>query len=228
MLCFLELQRTRMIQAAGLSPWRPHGLIRHRNNRDLDAPDRSLETRNRGVVGDRVIRARTHRLQALCGHTAAGQVGLHAVRPLLRQRHVVVVATGAVGVAGYLHDRLVVVHERRCDLVEHRVELRVEFGAVGGESHPARHIEREVIAPADHLDACAGHLLAERRFLLVHVAADRAARQRAHARTDQRALPAGRDQQADDRATGRTDAHALARLLLLGILGEILHRRAAA
>jgi hypothetical protein len=109
-------------------------------------------------------------------------------------------------VAGHC-DRLVVVHERRCDR-RHLVELRVD-SAVGGEGHsPGMSSVR--LSPQRTTSTPVPAICLRARPPAVHVAADRAAGNAPTPRTDQRALPAGQISRPTT-GTGRTAAHATAR-----------------
>src|SRR6185437_16271262 len=74
--------------------------------------------------------------------------------------------------------------------------------------------ESDVVAHASHTHAGAGEIMAEARLLAIHVVADRSAGQRTNSGCDQRVLAMRRriaaGQQADDSASGRADASALA------------------
>jgi hypothetical protein len=135
----------------------------------------------------------------------------------------------AVGVSRDLDDCFVVFLERTGDLVEHRVELRVQVRAVERKRDTTRHIEGNVVALADDIDAGASHLLAQLRFLLVHVIPDGAADQRARGRADYRRLEriAARGQQPHDRAGSRAISRSASCFSLFRIVREGVRRLAA-
>src|SRR5688572_29950517 len=204
------------------------GLDRHQ--RDLDAA--VLRAPGFGVVaGDRAGLAGADDDEALAIQATALQVAGDRIGALLGQLLVVGIAADAVGVAGDLDHGLVVLLQRARDVVEHGIELRLEVGLVEVEGDAAGHVQRDVVALADHVDAGAGGLLAQRRFLAVLVVADGGTGEAADARADECALAALGGVIAAEQAGGdtgqRTDEGALAGLahaLLLPLLRGLLLR----
>src|SRR5690606_22454551 len=96
------------------------------------------------------------------------------------------------------------------------------------EGDVARHVENDVIANASHAHARGAKPLGEFGLLLVHVVADAAACQRAHTRTNKRALTAVlgialADQPACQRAADRANQRAISSraCLLLARIGVL-------
>ena len=167
--------------------------------------------------------------QARIAHPAAGQVRRHRLGAALRQRLVVLDAADRVGVPRHLHHGLVVLHQGAADLVEHRVEARIQVGAVAGEGDAARHVEGDVVILAHHLDPGAGHLGAQRRLLPVLVVADGAAGHAADRGADEGVLElVAPGQKTDHRADAGADAGPGTGLVVVGAGGRLLHRDAGA
>ena len=95
--------------------------------------------------------------------------------------------------------------QRAGDVVQHRHELRLQVAAVEGEGDVARHVQGDVVALADHVDAGTGHARAQRGFLAVLVGADRATGEAADAGADQRALATFGGIIASEQARGHAD-----------------------
>src|SRR3990167_3577860 len=182
-------------------------LARQRSQVDLNATVLRAAI-GRGIAGNRLIRAGATGRQARAIHPLGGQIGGHALRPTLRQVHVVLAAAGAVGKADDLDAVLVELLERAGEVVQRRIEVADDFRRVGGEGDIARHDQLDLIALTLHLHPRALHALAQRRFLLVGVVTVTGATGTTNGRANQRALAAVImvDQGASSRPRQRPEA----------------------
>src|SRR5690606_10414369 len=162
-------------------------VVADRHDRHLDAA--VFGAAGLGVVaGDRVTFAGAGDDQALAADAAADQVVGHGLGAVARQLVVVGVAADAVGMAGDLDHRLVVLAQGIGHAVEHAVGTLVERAGVEAEGDRLGHVQGDVVAVADHVHAGALHAFAQRAFLVVLVAADGAAGQAADTRANERML----------------------------------------
>ena len=121
-----------------------------------------------------------------------------------------------------VHDSAIVFLQNQ----RHRIQRLREFGFDIGFADVKRdvggHIEHNVVAHAGNRDACVLQLSAQFGFLLVHIIADSAPRERAHARSDQCAdtgITANR--RADN---GTPDGTAALRPVEIAVLRNTAHR----
>src|SRR3546814_15252511 len=75
-----------------------------------------------------------------------------------------------------VHIGLVVGSERAGDVVQGGAEFRLDRIAVGIERDARWHVQKQLVALADDIDIGPGRLFAKILFLLVHIGADRRAR----------------------------------------------------
>src|SRR5690606_18976959 len=111
-----------------------------RHDPDLDATVQGAALFG-AVVGHRIAVAEAGDLEALALQALADQVGGHVLRAFLGNALVDGGAADVVGMAADLDDGLVVLAQGGGDVVERRVELRLEFGAVEVEGHAVGEVE---------------------------------------------------------------------------------------
>ena len=70
-----------------------------------------------------------------------------------------------------------ILRQRRCDLVERVAETSVNIRAVDAEGHFRWHIEHKIIAFTSDVNTCAGRLLPQFLFLLIHIISGACTRQ---------------------------------------------------
>src|SRR5690606_27971392 len=121
------------------------------------------------VVGHRVLVAEAGDLETLAAQALSDEVGGNVLRPLLGDALVHGGAADVVGVAADLDDGLVVFAQGRGDVVERRVELRLEFGTVEVEGHAVGQVQLDGVALAVNRDAGAGGLATQFGLLPVLV-----------------------------------------------------------
>lgn len=135
----------------------------------------------------------------------------NAIRALLREAHVQILAAAAVGIADHVNRRLFVLFQHHRDAGERIGSCRFEVGAAAIKGDVIGHIQHDVIAISRHADPGSLHFLAQFGFLYVHVVADAAAKRRARRRADQRPFTAvvfGRGERANTCADQGADARA--------------------
>ena len=62
--------------------------------------------------------------------------------------------------------------QRRCNLIQRIAETRIDVRAIEAKGHFRRHIEDEIVAIANNVDARARGLLTQLSFLFVHIIAN--------------------------------------------------------
>ncbi len=109
---------------------------------------------------------------------------------MLRQTHIQIVATGAVGVAHHIDGGLGILFQHHCHAGQRVSACRFQRRAAAVEGDIIRHIQNDIIAASRHANACAPHFVTQFRFLYVHVVTHAAAQRRASRRANQRAFTA--------------------------------------
>ena len=171
------------------------------------------------------MRFHAHRL-----HTLRAEVRRHRLRALLGNALVHRHRADVVGMTVDLDDGLVVLGDGVRDVVERRIELRLDVGLVEIEGHAVGQVQLDDIAIALHVDTGAGRLPAQLGFLLVLIGADAHAGERADASADHGFLATVLGTVAGQHSDHGSDAGADQCILALvvhsaGRIGIILLRR---
>lgn len=123
-----------------------------------------------------------------------------AVRTLLRQTHIQILAAGAVGVADHVNSGFLILFQHHGHAGQGVGAGRLQVGAIAVEGDVIRHVQHDIVAISRHADPGSLHFVAQLRFLHVHVVTNAAAERRAGRCANQRAFAAvmfGRGERAD-------------------------------